>query len=84
MYPEARIAFVTGRESPLGKYSAFADARTFRTITAPVDIEALCLSAPEVIIWSRELQPLPQQFVPLWQQDRYVVVNGPVACAGMP
>ncbi|MFN5928471.1 MAG: ArnT family glycosyltransferase [Roseiflexaceae bacterium] len=83
-YPAARIAFVTGRESPLGKYSALANVRTFRTITAPVDINALCQSAPTVIIWSRELQPLPQRFEPLWQQDRYVVVNGQSACAGTP
>ncbi|MFM7678562.1 MAG: glycosyltransferase family 39 protein, partial [Roseiflexaceae bacterium] len=83
-YPAARIAFVAGRESPLGKYSALADARTFRTITAPVNIADLCQSAPDVIIWSRELQPLPQRFEPLWQQDRYVVVSGQTACAGTP
>lgn len=82
-YPHARIAFVAGRESPIGKYSALADARTFRTITAPVNLSALCDTQPDLIIWSRELQPLPTDVVPLWHEARYAVFHGDM-CATLP
>lgn len=82
-YPDTRIAFVVGPESPLGKYSALAEARVFRTIRPPVDVHALCAQHPDVIIWSHELSALPASFLPHWQYERYAVVSGD-ACQQIP
>lgn len=81
--PAARVAYVTGRDSPLGKYTALVNTRVYRTIQAPVDINALCSTRPDIIVWSLELQRLPDQFVPTWQQGRYAIVRGD-ACTPVP
>jgi len=75
VHPTARLAFVAPGESPIGKYSALAQQRVYRTTVALVDIPALCQNKPDVVVWSVELQDPPQYPIE-WQNGRYIVFDG--------
>lgn len=83
-HPHARIAFVVGPESPLGKYSALVNNRVYRTMQPPVDMQALCQSRPDIIVWSTELQELSVTVIPTWQYERYKVIAGTMLCDESP